>query len=569
PGYSGGSLFVDHASKHVHVEFQEHFNAPETISALKAYERLCHDSGVIPQAFVTDNGASFQSKAFMEHLARNEQSIRYAGAGSHHQNGLAERTIQTIMAMARTMMLNAAIHWPEVADATLWPLAVQHSVWLWNHLPDPSNGLSPIDIWSKSRWPLRKLHDVHVFGCPIYVLAKRISDGKKVGKWEPRSSRMINVGFSPLHSSSVPLALNPATGYITPQWNVVFDDSFSTISSTAETLPDFMSPAWMDMFGDATFVYPTDELDDIGDESDVPVESNQRADTVGKALWDRQPTRAKQETQPVAHNQLPVTKQLPVGSITPAGSSLKKSVHQRELPSVEQRERRVSFHQQRDLADINEHPSKKSSIQPYVTATSPIPSTTQAASHVSPTPLPPTPTVITTTVPDQVPTPVKQPVVVDPVPSSVDRMRPTRRRAPVVKYEPGESGMERGTTSAEQWKSTSVNIVEDRVIPSMVYTCMDVIEDVDNSFHAFYSNAKLRNPDIFTYDAAMRDVKNHHNWIAAMESEIKSLEQKGCWSEVPLSSLSNEPITPLTWVFRVKRSPDGEIRKFKARLCLR
>jgi oligoribonuclease (3'-5' exoribonuclease) len=33
------------------------------------------------------------------------------------------------------MLLHAAIHWPEAADAQLWPMAVQHAVWLHNHVP--------------------------------------------------------------------------------------------------------------------------------------------------------------------------------------------------------------------------------------------------------------------------------------------------------------------------------------------------------------------------------------------------------------------------------------------------
>jgi hypothetical protein len=46
------------------------------------------------------------------------------------------------------------------------------------------------------------------------------------------------MGLSSLHASTVPIVLNPSTGYITPQFHVVFDDWFSTIASTVESLPD-------------------------------------------------------------------------------------------------------------------------------------------------------------------------------------------------------------------------------------------------------------------------------------------------------------------------------------------
>ena len=54
---------------------------------------------------------------------------------------------------------------------------------------------------------------------------------KKLPRWQPRSRRGVFVGFSTLHSSEVSLVLNLQTGSITPQYHVVFDDCFSTVSS--------------------------------------------------------------------------------------------------------------------------------------------------------------------------------------------------------------------------------------------------------------------------------------------------------------------------------------------------
>jgi hypothetical protein len=42
------------------------------------------------------------------------------------------------------------------------------------------------------------------------------------------------MGFSNLHSSEVPLVLNLNTGSITPQFHVVFDDHFTTVSSIGQ-----------------------------------------------------------------------------------------------------------------------------------------------------------------------------------------------------------------------------------------------------------------------------------------------------------------------------------------------
>ena len=40
------------------------------------------------------------------------------------------------------------------------------------------------------------------------------------------------MGLSPKHASSVPLVLNLTTGHVSPQFHVIFDDSFSTVSSS-------------------------------------------------------------------------------------------------------------------------------------------------------------------------------------------------------------------------------------------------------------------------------------------------------------------------------------------------
>ncbi len=71
----------------------------------------------------------------------------------------------------------------------------------------------------------------HVFGCPVYVLDASFQDGKKVPMWNPWACLGLFLGFSNLHSSQVPLVLNIATGYISPQFHVIFEDKFETVYS--------------------------------------------------------------------------------------------------------------------------------------------------------------------------------------------------------------------------------------------------------------------------------------------------------------------------------------------------
>ena len=249
--YSGGAIFVDHATGYTYIHHQVSLTTHSTIESKEQFESFCRDHGVIVSEYLSDNGAAFTANAYKEHLLTFAQTSRFAGVGAHHHNGVAERAIQTIMSIARTMMLHSAIHWPDVADAALWPLAVDHAVRLFNLMPNPDNGLSPHDLFTKTRWRQSEFQNFHVWGCPVYVLDKTISDGKKLPRWKPRSARQFYVGMSKKHASSVPLCLNLETGAITPQFHVVFDEDFATVASTPADLPAFDTPAWHSLFGDS------------------------------------------------------------------------------------------------------------------------------------------------------------------------------------------------------------------------------------------------------------------------------------------------------------------------------
>jgi hypothetical protein len=256
--YCGGAIFVDHATGAVFIKEQVGMSGHETLKSKIEFERWLDDFGHVAQEYRTDNSTAFRNTNFTKELIENHQVTRFAGAGSHHSNGVAERCIRTIMGMARTMMLHAAIRWPDVSDAQLWPLAVQYSVHIYNRMPGLRNGLSPLDLLSRMKQTLDSLNDMHVFGCPVYVLDPAFADGKKIPKWTPRSRRGVFVGVSAQHSSESPLVLNLVTGGISPQYHVVFDDAFTTVSTDSDTVVDVSSEPWSNLFKDSLFQYPFD-----------------------------------------------------------------------------------------------------------------------------------------------------------------------------------------------------------------------------------------------------------------------------------------------------------------------
>lgn len=84
----------------------------------------------------------------------------------------------------------------------------------------------------------------------------------------------------------------------------------------------------------------------------------------------------------------------------------------------------------------------------------------------------------------------------------------------------------------------------------------------------FAGSAKSKtDPDTLSFDEAMNDV-DRDKWIESAQVEISALEAMGCWDEVPIEDAQSK-IIPGTFVFRRKRTPDGEIKKYKGRFCVR
>ena len=128
------------------------------------------------------------------------------------------------------MLLHARRKWPEAITTCFWPLALSYQAHLLNHLTFNDEEKSPMELLIGE-----DLHfdpaDVHTFGCPVYILDARLQNNNKIPRWDPRCRLGIFEGYSPHHSSTVALVMNPQTGLISPQYHVVFDDHFSTVES--------------------------------------------------------------------------------------------------------------------------------------------------------------------------------------------------------------------------------------------------------------------------------------------------------------------------------------------------
>ena len=529
--YRGGCVFVDHMSGHLHVELQVGFSATETIRAKQNFEQLAGSHGVPIQSYLGDNGA-FKAHAFERHIRESNQQIKYCGVNAHHQNGIAERSIRTVSEKARAMLLHAAIHWKDGVSSNLWPMAVQYAAYQYNHLPN-STGHAPADLFTGSTFPRHKLFQMHTWGCPVYVLDPKLQQGKKLPRWDPRARRGMFVGFSSVHSSDVPLVLNLQTGHISPQFHVVFDDDFSTVSSLPSTddIPDFWSKLSLD---------PMEEL------------------------------------SPSIVTRIPLD---PTSSI---------EVEDIWLPADELEEKRRSESASSRIRQVNIDPSSTS--HPSLGPSELLPAST-------PSPLPaPAPNPTPTPAPIPAPTPSLRRSRRVPMQrqqfniSTVDgkTYSSAANFGCEFSHEYNNLGSPAPITECNlavndpftahtvlQSSSISDQVVIDDVLLHQADMAVDLptgqCNGIDHRAYAAKHKTKV-NPDMPSFDMASKSAERLQ-WLEAMKKELRTLLQQRTWTELDrttvVSSGTKARILPGTWAFKLKRRPDGTPLKFKARYCVR
>jgi hypothetical protein len=81
--------------------------------------------------------------------------------------------------------------------------------------------------------------------------------------------------------------------------------------------------------------------------------------------------------------------------------------------------------------------------------------------------------------------------------------------------------------------------------------------------------SSIFDPDIPTMSQAMEG-PYREQFIEAIESKINKLEKHGTWLEVDNNCMpEGDNLLPTTWAYKVKRYPDGRLRKFKSRFVAR
>lgn len=240
--YHYAALFVDHASYLTYIKRQFTTNAQETVEIKTIFEQCGQTFGVSIKGYYADNQI-FNSRLFRESAIASNQSMRHSGGYAHYQNGVAERKIRYTCNLARASIFQAATLWPDAISVETWPYAVNLAVDMHNNCPK-ENGISPIEMFSNCKQQFQLKH-FHPFGCPVFMLDPALADRKRIPRWSPRSRQGIFLGKSRDHASSVSLALNRNTNYVSLQYHLAFDDNFTTVTRSGKnSLPS----NWEELF---------------------------------------------------------------------------------------------------------------------------------------------------------------------------------------------------------------------------------------------------------------------------------------------------------------------------------
>jgi hypothetical protein len=501
--FYAANIFVDHFTDYTYVHLMKDTTADSTLEAKNAYERLMNKYRHKVKKYHADNGR-FAENAFVNDVHEKGQSITYCGVGSHHQNGIAERRIKTLGEDARTILAHGQHLWPEVVTKAFWPFAYKAACRARNKFKLDEKLLSPEEKMSGTRVKQTIKHE-HPLFCPVYALHSKLQSGiGGIPKWEPRSNAGVYLGHSPEHASDVALVLNLGTGLVSPQFHVIFDDTFSTV----EHIRSAKEPTnWENLCKYHAENYTMDpvELEDIRKDS----------------------TEFQRETMDwFTHSELDNEDSAIETPNNYNGSSIPAELNDESdlvLASEGAETEDATDNEVSEGATERQHESIGQRRSQRVR---------------------------------------KAPDRFDPSSGSSTL---TKALSFIVRHFTKAPSLEHSYVTLKQQLNEKIQSYEERMHNYDRMVELNVDGSI-NYEHPLSYVAKTGQNDVFHFHQAMRE-PDRDDFIQAMVKEIKDHEDNGHWMYVKRETIGKAPTVKAIWSFKRKRRPDGSLLKHKARLC--
>ena len=183
-------MLVDDKSRRIFVALLKSLSEAFPIfkDEVRAMETEFGHDKVVAQ-FHADGATYYEKSSLMiAFLLQKGITALYSPPDTPELNGIAERTIRTLMEMALCMLRHAG------APSFLWGEAVLYAAFILNRLPYRNGAaLTRMDLWSQNAAPsaFKLASAIHTWGCAAWAHVH----SKFRGKLEPKAEKFILLGY--------------------------------------------------------------------------------------------------------------------------------------------------------------------------------------------------------------------------------------------------------------------------------------------------------------------------------------------------------------------------------------
>jgi hypothetical protein len=190
-----GLIYCDHYSSFGFVEFLSTKELDGIVNAIRKWQVTSTQAGYQMKRLLFDSDTIFENEELQNRLLELGISTVYASPGSHQSNGLVERMIQTVVGMARAMLIGAGL------PTKYWSYALDYAVLIYNVI---LKSRFNYDVIRHDRSPYMIVYnDKPVFHLPVFgcLLIARDPDALNLMKFEARGRRGVFLGIDRQHDN--------------------------------------------------------------------------------------------------------------------------------------------------------------------------------------------------------------------------------------------------------------------------------------------------------------------------------------------------------------------------------